>query len=413
MLTTTNKRDPKAKKSTFRNVSEWLHLWLGLISGICVFIVCFTGGIWCWRYEVWGVTEKHWKVEPQQKSYLAPSVLIAKSREYLKTKNITEDTVSYIRYWKPGRSMLVSLKLPKKEHADIYLNPYDGKILKDLRERSAAEQFFIFIRAGHRFLWLKPATGSPIVGSACIIFVITLITGLIWWYPSKWTKKTVQNAFTLKWGAKWKRLNIDIHNVIGFYSILFVLALTLSGIFFTFEWFEKGTYNILTWKTLNLETGDPKSDTTVTVASTAHPEDVVWLKTLGKHDGKYGSVIINFPDQQAEPYESTVYFQDGNVLYNGDVKFYDQKTLKELPPTKQSDMPYESLSVGEKMFRMNFDIHTGQILGLPTKILAFFACMIGASMPITGFIIWYNRKWGKKKSRRKKRAKGGASPQLA
>jgi uncharacterized iron-regulated membrane protein len=402
MLAATNKRDPKAKKSTFRKVSEWLHLWLGLTSGIVVFIVCFTGGIWVWRYEVWRVTEEYKYVEAQQKHYLKPSELIAKSKAYFNIHNITNDTLTEIRYWEPGRSVSLTFNLPEEQRAEIYLNPYIGEVIKEKRERTAAENFFIFVRAGHRFFWFPPKIGSPIVGSACIIFVITLVTGLIWWYPSTWTKRSVQNAFTVKWGSKWKRLNIDIHNVIGFYSVLFVLALTLTGIFYTFQWFENGAYKVLTWKTLNEEHIDPKSDTTVVKAKFAHPEDVIWNKLLRKYDGQFGSISISIPHQPSSAYESTVYFGDGNILYNRVTNFFDQKTLQELPPVMQHDELYANLSTGEKVYRMNFDIHTGQILGLPTKILAFFACMIGASMPITGFIIWYNRKWGKKNRKIKK-----------
>lgn len=404
MLTATKKTGPKANRSTFRKVSEWLHLWLGLISGVIVFVVCFTGGVWVWRHEVWRYTEKHWYVEAQQKPYLSPSQLTAKSRAYFKTHNITNDTLTSLKYWKPGRSVTLDFALPEQQRAEIFLNPYTGEILKDERGRSAADSFFIFVRAGHRFLWLPQKIGSPIVGSACIIFVITMITGLIWWYPTKWTKKTAKDAFTVKWGAKWKRLNIDIHNVIGFYSVLFVLALTLSGIFFTFQWFEKGTYKALTWKTLSEEHIDPKSDTTISSAKFTHPEDVIWNRLSRKYDGKFGSISMTIPNEPSAAYESTVYFGDGTLLYNSVVNFFDQKTLKELPPVMQRDKPYANLKAGEKIFRMTFDIHTGQILGLPTKILAFFACMVGASMPITGFIIWYNRKWGKKTSRRKKRA---------
>ncbi|WP_454802921.1 PepSY-associated TM helix domain-containing protein [Mucilaginibacter phyllosphaerae] len=402
MLTTTKKKGLKAKKSTFRKVSEWLHLWLGLASGIIVFIVCFTGGIWVWRYEVWRYTEKHWYVEAQQKPYLAPSKLVAKSRTYFKTQHITADTLTGMKYWKPGRSVTLDFVLPEQQRAAIYMNPYTGEILKDQRGQSAADNFFIFIRAGHRFFWLPKKIGSPLVGSACIIFVITMITGLIWWYPKKWTKKAVKDSFTVKWRAKWKRLNIDIHNVVGFYAVLFVLALTLSGIFFTFDWFKKGTYKALTWKNLSAEHTDPGSDTTVRSASPLFPEDLIWNTLIRKYDGSFGSISINIPAKPSSAYETTVYFGDGTLLYNKAVNFFDQKTLQVLPPVSQHDQPYEKLSAGEKLFRMNFDIHTGQILGLPTKILAFFACMIGASMPVTGFFIWYNRKWGSKKRRIKR-----------
>jgi uncharacterized iron-regulated membrane protein len=45
---------------------------------------------------------------------------------------------------------------------------------------------------------------------------------------------------------------------------------------------------------------------------------------------------------------------------------------------------------------MNYDIHVGSILGFPGKVLAFLASLIGASLPITGFLVWYGRKFKKK-----------------
>ncbi|MNL87508.1 hypothetical protein D3C87_2166950 [compost metagenome] len=39
----------------------------------------------------------------------------------------------------------------------------------------------------------------------------------------------------------------------------------------------------------------------------------------------------------------------------------------------------------------------GSILGFPGKVMAFLASLIGASLPITGFLVWYGRKFKKKK----------------
>jgi uncharacterized iron-regulated membrane protein len=36
-------------------------------------------------------------------------------------------------------------------------------------------------------------------------------------------------------------------------------------------------------------------------------------------------------------------------------------------------------------------LHTGEILGLKSVILYFIICFIGFSLPITGFIFWFNR----------------------
>ena len=54
-----------------------------------------------------------------------------------------------------------------------------------------------------------------------------------------------------------------------------------------------------------------------------------------------------------------------------------------------------------KMNDMNYDLHVGQVLGLPGKIIAFLASLICASLPITGFIIW----WGKRNKSKNKKVK--------
>jgi uncharacterized iron-regulated membrane protein len=47
---------------------------------------------------------------------------------------------------------------------------------------------------------------------------------------------------------------------------------------------------------------------------------------------------------------------------------------------------------------MNYDIHIGSIFGLTGRIAMFLAVLIGASLPITGFYIWWGRNNKKKKA---------------
>ncbi|MGN6343213.1 MAG: PepSY domain-containing protein [Ginsengibacter sp.] len=46
---------------------------------------------------------------------------------------------------------------------------------------------------------------------------------------------------------------------------------------------------------------------------------------------------------------------------------------------------------------MNYDVHVGTVLGLAGKVLAFFASLIAASLPVTGFYIWCGKKHKKVK----------------
>lgn len=57
----------------------------------------------------------------------------------------------------------------------------------------------------------------------------------------------------------------------------------------------------------------------------------------------------------------------------------------------QSD-PYDKKSLGLQVVEMNYGIHTGQILDLPGKIIAFTVSLIASALPVTGFIIWFGRR---------------------
>src|SRR5690606_36647497 len=59
---------------------------------------------------------------------------------------------------------------------------------------------------------------------------------------------------------------------------------------------------------------------------------------------------------------------------------------------------HDTIKGGEKMRSLNFDLHVGSIGGMFTRILAFLISLICASLPVTGFIIWYNKHKKRKKS---------------
>lgn len=82
------------------------------------------------------------------------------------------------------------------------------------------------------------------IGYSVVIFVITLITGLVLWYPRKWNKKTALRNFTLKIKAPFARLNYDLHNVLGGYAAIVLFVLSATGLVWSFNWFSKATYYI-------------------------------------------------------------------------------------------------------------------------------------------------------------------------
>jgi len=72
---------------------------------------------------------------------------------------------------------------------------------------------------------------------------------------------------------------------------------------------------------------------------------------------------------------------------------YYNKEENSLTAVKSSN----ELQYGDKLGALNYDIHTGAIGGLTTKIIACLASLFCASLPITGYIIWMNKSKKKKK----------------
>ena len=80
------------------------------------------------------------------------------------------------------------------------------------------------------------------VASFTLIFVVMLISGLVLWWPRN--KKGKRKSFTIKWDARWRRKNYDLHRVLGVYVYAIALILALTGLVWGFEWFRDGLHAV-------------------------------------------------------------------------------------------------------------------------------------------------------------------------
>jgi uncharacterized iron-regulated membrane protein len=392
LKTATPARAVKPKKkgdSLFKRISAWLHLWLGLFSGIIVVIVSITGAIYVFEKEIRSVTEPWTHVQPQDQKMLPPSVLTD-----IAVKMVPGMKPTALNYGLPDQSAAaVSYSRKTGLLITVFIDPYSGRVLKktttDFVGNKGDFDFFRFILHGHRALWLPYPIGRPIIGVAILIFVVLLISGLVLWWPKKWTKATRDKSFKVKWNASFKRVNYDLHNVFGFYSMLLLLIIALTGLVWSFQWVSKSVYWATSGgKSLTEETA-MVSDTTTKLSFSMASVDKLWnqIAVQDKPEGFY----INLPRQKADLVEVIAYLRSG-TYYKTNIYNFDQYTLKSLKSTGPYSGRYADAGAADKLRRMNYDIHVGAILGIPGKVIAFFLAMVSASLPITGFYIW----WGKR-----------------
>ena len=370
-------------KSRFSKVNAWLHLWLGLASGIVVFIMGVTGCILVFEQEIKQLTSPWLNVEAQSADkILPPSKIYASVKKALPEKDIHG-------LWYNGLDK--TIKVDIESDSLIYVNPYNGKITGMVDH----EDFFHEIDEGHRYLWLGKELGTTITSWATLIFFFLLISGLILWFPKKWNKTAVNNSFKIKWSARFKRLNYDLHNVLGFYSLILAFLIALTGLIMSFHWVRESTY----WITGGFTNEEVKKEVVAEVKtdSLSKPKynmltasDIIFNKVRKEiaQENKE-AVIINFPDEPNDDFYACTDMKNGNWrdLY------FNSKTLELLPNSRKY--------IGNEKFhdwlsRSNYSLHVGAIGGLPTKIIYFIASLICASLPLTGFYIWLGRKKKKK-----------------
>jgi uncharacterized iron-regulated membrane protein len=405
----------RSKDSRLKRINNWLHLWLGLGSGIIVFIVCLTGCIWVFNEEITGLLEPESKVEYQNKPVLTPASLVN-----IGQANYPKLVPAYATY-QQGEAIHLSMRKPGKfvrgagGGVQLTIDPYSGKVIKKEESKAGETDFFRFILNGHRALWLPYEIGRPIVDYATLIFIILLITGLIWWYPKKWNKSTRDKSFKVKWGASFKRVNLDLHNVLGFYAMLLLLAIAMTGMVFGVQWFSDGLYWVTTGGEKVGEFRKLSSDS-LQRANAKDPKvamDILWNRVLAENPKSKG-FYYNFPDTATAT--ATIYmtvYPTAGQFYNSRSYTFDQYTLKPIKRNDAYSVPYEQAGFGQKLRKMNYDIHIGAVLGFPGKVLAFFASLIGASLPVTGFLVWYGRKFKKKGNSKKDNSTRSVSPEGA
>jgi len=366
----------------FKKIIRKIHLWLGFTSGLLVLFLGITGCVLAFELEIRNLTEPEQFVQTEDKPFLPPSVLVPEAEKYLDGKRARS-----IEYKEKGKAAIVSY-YNDTDYSLVMINPYNAKVQK---AKNMNEDFFRIVINGHYYLWLPPEIGQPIVASATLIFLIMMISGIILWWPRN--KAARKQRFSIKWNVRWRRKNYDLHNVLGFYMSWIAIFIAISGLVMGFQWFAKSVYWVSSAGKIMPPHEHPVSDTTKMITG-MYPADIVWekLKPLTKENEALG---IYFPETNTDAIEGGVNHRPG-TYYNSDFYHYDQYTLQELPATGIYAGAFKDAAIEDKINRMNYDIHVGAVLGLPGKILAFFASLIAASLPVTGFYIW----WGKRKKKK-------------
>jgi len=365
---------------SFKNTINQIHLWLGLSSGLVVFIIAITGCCYVFKEEIKALTGEKFVIEQQNKPVITPTEAKKLALTIYPDKELHgvlyDDTTNPIE--------VVFYQLEPLFYSSVFINPFTGETLKTEDHLSG---FFAFVLDGHLNLWLPENIGNQVVRWTCVIFVFMLISGIILWWPRN--KNNQKQRLTFKWKSttRWRRKNYDLHAIFGFYSSLLAFLVVFTGLVMAFPSVKDVIYYGL---------GGDKEATFIVPKSSPknheldyHPIDDL-LSQLRLNYPNAKDFEIHYPHTDTSAIYVEVSYTDG-VFYNSDFLYFDQNTLQEIPSSTFYGK-YNEATIPDKLLRMNYDIHIGAILGLPGKILVFLISLTVASIPITGFFIWWGRK---------------------
>ncbi|WP_206531738.1 PepSY-associated TM helix domain-containing protein [Sphingobacterium sp. DR205] len=380
-------KDKGKTQPAWRRISNWLHLCLGLSSGIIVFVVCLTGTLFVFHEEIndYNNREVRFVQVPVSGSKIAIDTILQN------LKRTYPDIVAsqYTEYSDKNKAVVfraMNIGVPAyKSLCSVYADPYTGAILK-------VDHTYAFFRLliGIHINLLLGNVGSHIVQIATVIFLFELISGLIWWWPKRWNKSTLTKSFKIKRNANWKRINLDLHNVLGFYVIPFALVLTVTALVISYAPVKEAVFKIAGGSgkekpiyRLKHPVDSTKNQLPMEDLIAPWRPELQHLKQLTSTlpSSRTGAILVRL--------EKTATL----LTFEGYQQFVNSYSGEKIPIS-------DAVSKDDHLLNTTISLHIGAWWGIIGKILTFIVCLICTSLPITGFIIWYNKKFKKKKFKR-------------
>lgn len=177
-----------------------IHLWLSLPLGVIIMLICLSGATLVFKNEIRNALGMPRVVAPHAKGDKGGKTDNAiKGKDAFKTESPAKDA------------------------------PYGTTTKRD---------FFSYVTKFHTGLMMGPV-GKLIVTYTTLLFVFILISGIFVFLPKN--GKQLCQRFKVEWGKGSKRRLFDLHVSLGWWTILWLLLLAVTGLGFGLKLVPKGT----------------------------------------------------------------------------------------------------------------------------------------------------------------------------
>jgi len=201
------------RKATFQ-----LHMWSGIGVGLYVLLVSVTGSIVVYRNELYTAATRDPIIVAQSGPQLSDDELKAAATRAYPGYTIIEVS----RGQNPDQAVSISLN-GRTGRKDRLFDPYTSKDLGastplGLRLVSKLLELHDDLFAGN--------TGRSINGIGALLLIVLASTGIVVWWPGI---KAWRRSLIVHRNVGWRRFTWDLHSMIGFWTLGFIVLFGLSG----------------------------------------------------------------------------------------------------------------------------------------------------------------------------------------
>ena len=205
-----------------------LHLWSGIGIGLYVVLLSVTGSVLVFANELYVAATPAPVIVTRAGAPLTDEQI--KSAALRAWPGLTVILVSRAR--NPDQAVSISFRSARGVNSRLF-NPYTGADLGNavppgIRTISKLIELHDDLLSGPR--------GRAVNGAGGAMLVVLALTGMVVWWPGI---KAWRGSLTLRTNTGWRRFTWNLHSVIGFWSLAFILLFGISGAYFGFpEFFQ-------------------------------------------------------------------------------------------------------------------------------------------------------------------------------
>lgn len=388
-----------------------IHLWLSVPFGIIITLVCFSGAMLIFEPEITRALKSDVYYVAEVKDVPLPMDELLESVKATLPDSVSITGVTVLS----DKERTYQVNLSKPRRASLFVDQYSGRVTGRY-ERIA---FFSTMFKLHRWL-LDSANphgdgvkiGKLLVGISTLVFVIALVTGVIIWWPR--ARKGLRHSLSISFSKGWKGFWKGLHVAGGMYALIFVLAMSLTGLTWSFDWYRSAFYAVCgvehTPRNFGQAKNEERTDDSMENARHGgghHRHGGGGEERRGRGEGhrhsefgRWQQVYDEIKSQNPDAPQITIGSGSATVTIgntgNGrasDRYEFNRRSGEIVPATMYADTVE-----ADRLRGWIYSIHTGSLGGIFTRILWLLGALLGASLPPTGYYIWIKHLMKKKEA---------------